>query len=238
MLTYKLLNNSATAAYGLIPETTQRLEAIARLTPFNPPVDVADQANVERILEMAGIQGGKYTKPDGVNITEAVYGLRAAPQTDSSFFVKNNGWTQQNPAVQGNFHGDYVQRSTVSYSGYLEMTPDEALYPSSSAGSGLIVGADASSLGAGALPVGAKKSLIRPFPGGEPPVNAYWSVTAYDLQGQLVKNSIHRYSIGSRDNITYPNGEPVYGKNSGSQSVFQILVQPADNAPPANWTSK
>lgn len=39
--------------------------------------------------------------------------------------------------------------------------------------------------------------------------------------------------------LTYPDGEPVYGNSSNPKrdGVFQVLVQPANVKPPANWTS-
>ncbi|QDS75207.1 hypothetical protein FKW77_000041 [Venturia effusa] len=55
----------------------------------------------------------------------------------------------------------------------------------------------------------------------------------YNEQGYLVKNSIDRYSLGDRLNLTYPAGETIYG--SDSDKVFEILVQAAE--PPINWTS-
>ena len=237
ILTYSFLNASSTAPTTLIDEVVQRLQLTARVAPYNPPEVVADQPDVTRIMNMAGISHGHYTTPATVNLTAAVYGLRAGSQTSTSFLVQNNGWYQSDPATQGDFLGDYVSRSTVAFSNHLEQVPAEALYPIPDNASALVVGADATSVGAGALPIGANQSILLTFDGGKPPVRGYWSLTAYDDEGYLVENSLNRVSIGSRSQITYAAGTPVYGGNS-SQEVFQILIQPADVTPPSNWTSK
>lgn len=53
----------------------------------------------------------------------------------------------------------------------------------------------------------------------------------------LIPNDLHRYNIGDRDNITYPDGKLVYGPDTSSEDgMFQILVQAADVPPPKNWT--
>jgi hypothetical protein len=64
----------------------------------------------------------------------------------------------------------------------------------------------------------------------------------YDAAGWLVENADNIYSVGDRGNMTSEVGTRIYTNSSGSDSqtsrTFQILIQPADVAPPANWTSK
>jgi len=82
---------------------------------------------------------------------------------------------------------------------------------------------------------------------GIPDVSGFWSLTVYNMQGYLVDNYLSQYSLGDRSNLTYPDGTPVYGNEvpDGSAAkkpfvemkTFQILLQPADNPPPATWTS-
>ncbi|KAI7072653.1 hypothetical protein KC352_g42377, partial [Hortaea werneckii] len=73
--------------------------------------------------------------------------------------------------------------------------------------------------------------------------NGFWSITGYEGD-YLIPNPQNVYALGDRSNITYPDGSRVYGSgaqsrsnNSLSNEQFQILIQPADVAPPTNWTS-
>ncbi|KAI7093225.1 hypothetical protein KC352_g39946, partial [Hortaea werneckii] len=73
--------------------------------------------------------------------------------------------------------------------------------------------------------------------------NGFWSITGYEGD-YLIPNPQNVYALGDRSNITYPDGSRVYSSGaqnrsnySMSNAQFQILVQPADVAPPANWSS-
>jgi len=61
-------------------------------------------------------------------------------------------------------------------------------------------------------------------------------LTAYDSAGFLIPNPRDVYSLGDRSQLTYPSGESVYGGPEEQDGPFQLLIQPADVAPPANWT--
>jgi Protein of unknown function (DUF1214) len=43
--------------------------------------------------------------------------------------------------------------------------------------------------------------------------------------------------LHEQSNITYPDGSLVYGGGSTTDGPFEILLQAADVAPPANWSS-
>lgn len=66
------------------------------------------------------------------------------------------------------------------------------------------------------------------FPSGPPPFrpNGFWSLTLYDANGFLVSNTLNRYSLGSRDNIT-----------RSANGSFTLIA--SSQAPPAaqlnNW---
>jgi len=82
---------------------------------------------------------------------------------------------------------DYVARATGTQMGIGANSRDEALYP--------ILDKDAS----GEPLDGSKHKYSLHFAKGQfPPVNAFWSLTMYDLPGQLlVRNPIKRYLINS-----------------------------------------
>ena len=60
----------------------------------------------------------------------------------------------------------------------------------------------------------------------------------YGADNYLIPNSGNRYAIGDRSNLTYADGDLVYGNASSRNGPFQILIQPADMMQPANWTNK
>ena len=89
------------------------------------------------------------------------------------------------------------------------------------------------------LTLGADESYIYTF-SGKPPLRGlgFWSLTVYDGDGYLIPNPRNASSLGDRSNITYPSGDAVYGSDSDTEQdgEFQLLIQPADVSPPANWT--
>ena len=59
----------------------------------------------------------------------------------------------------------------------------------------------------------------------------------YDNEGYLVSNPENKFAVGDRSNITFPNGDLVYGSGT-EDGTFQVLVQDANSIPPSNWTAK
>ena len=59
----------------------------------------------------------------------------------------------------------------------------------------------------------------------------------YDNEGYLVSNPENKWAVGDRSNITFPNGDLVYGSGT-KDGTFQVLVQDASSKPPSNWTAK
>ena len=53
---------------------------------------------------------------------------------------------------------------------------------------------------------GKNRYIIRFEKGGQPKVNAFWSVTMYNLQYNLVTNPINRYSLGDRSGMKADKG--------------------------------
>ncbi|ETS87482.1 hypothetical protein PFICI_01310 [Pestalotiopsis fici W106-1] len=137
--------------------------------------------------------------------------------------VLNNNWSIPIPSYQGNYGVHYAVQAVRATSAL--QTQTLALYPDhpSMVGSGL----DSST------------SLLLTF-SGKPPVleTGFWNICAYNAELDLIANPLDRYGIGSRVfNMTYANGENVYGPNaSAGDGVFQILVQDKAYPPPTNWT--
>lgn len=211
------------------------LNLVAKYGAVDGPEVQADSEAFGMNMTLAGISDGVYTPVKGVNLTEAnstallhVSAVDATTKTDL-----DNGWSMLNASNTGDYGTKYDVRADVAASGYEMIKAPKAIYPSWSNDS-----SSHSILGSGELNVGANESYIYTF-SGKPPLGrlGFWSVTAYH-DDYLIPNDQDIYTLGDRSNITYPHGQLVYGGNSTSDSTeFQILIQPADLAPPSNWTS-
>lgn len=95
-----------------------------------------------------------------------------------------NGWMWSDEMADPGFN--YLLRAEVARGGYVN-DPRESIYPA------------AITDDRGEALTGQRSYRIRFAPGGLPPVDAFWSLTAYDrATSQLVPNAIARYSIGDR----------------------------------------
>lgn len=101
----------------------------------------------------------------------------------------HNGW-RRNPAKAGSLGqaGDYFTRGIIqSFKGISANYPEEARYFSRSTNE------NGDSLNAN------ESTYELTFAAGQlPPVDAFWSLTMYGMDANLVSNSIDRYSIGDR----------------------------------------
>ena len=73
---------------------------------------------------------------------------------------------------------------------------------------------------------GAHTYRLRFAPHEQPPVRAFWSLTAYDERGWVVPNAIDRYALGSQDALERaPDGS------------LELTIQhaPPKEGPAANW---
>ncbi|MCJ1387052.1 hypothetical protein MMC17_010181 [Xylographa soralifera] len=236
-LTPALLNsslNTTTAALlfpGSLDATTvvQLLNLTARLSAYDPPENTSETSSVNGQLALAGLHYGIYTPPAGTNLTLASLladkSLTTSIQAPSLYKSFGNNWRTFISAASGNFHSYYAARAFIAWSGYLELVQYEALYPEYFG----------SASGNAIMTVAANQSILLTF-SEKPPVTGFWSLTAYGVDNYLIPNGLERFSLGDRSNLTYPDGTIVYG-NTSSNGNFQILMQPANVSPPANWTS-
>lgn len=126
---------------------------------------------------------------------------------------RNEGWSA--PKTLGHYDGQPLLRAVVARIGLGALVPEEALYYS------LYTGPDGAPLS------GAHRYVLRFGPGELPQANAFWSMTLYHRDTELlVANPLQRYSIGDR----------TPGLDFGADGSLEILIQHA--APPsgtANW---
>jgi len=120
--------------------------------------------------------------------------------------ARRAGWSRPDAAV-GNFGSNYLLRARCALRGIGGLPCEEAMY--------FIAATDA----AGAPLNGRHRYVLRFPPAGEPPVDAYWSLTAYWMDENnrrwLTPNEIDRYSIG---NLTP-------GLRYGPDSALEIFIQ-------------
>lgn len=99
-----------------------------------------------------------------------------------------NGWRVLTKAIgRAGKHGDFLMRAALqSLAGIVANDPEENLYPLATVDQN------------GAPLTGERKYVIRFPKGALPPVDAFWSITLYGMDYNLVANSLNRYSIGDR----------------------------------------
>lgn len=123
-----------------------------------------------------------------------------------------NGWLLSNVIADPGM--DYLLRAEIVRGGYVN-EPEESIYPAS-------ISDDR-----GEMLSGERRYRIHFNADGMPPVGAFWSITAYDMQtAQLTENPLGRYAIGDR------TPGLVYGAD-GSLDITLSAAPPAEGT--SNW---
>lgn len=131
--------------------------------------------------------------------------------------LQNHGWAIPNANI-GDFGTDYLFRAGVAEVGLVANTQDEAMY-------------EAGLLDSWYLPLFTFlpfKTYTLHFAAGQtPPADAFWSITVYDGNGNLVPNAEGRYSVSSS------RPEELVYRPDGSVDIIFSRTDPGD--PGANW---
>ncbi len=123
------------------------------------------------------------------------------------------GWSTP-PATLGQYGTDYATRAAVAMVGLGANLPQDAIYPNTRVDS------------TGQLLDGSHRYALH-FKASElPPVNAFWSLTAYDAHDFFIANPLQRYALGDRDPL-------VYNADGSLDLVLQAQPPSADREP--NW---
>lgn len=124
----------------------------------------------------------------------------------------HNGWMWSSNMADPGY--DYLLRAETARGGYVN-DPEESIYPAAIADDH------------GELLTGDRLYRIRFAPDALPPVEAFWSITAYDrATSQLVANPIDRYTIGDRTPGLVRDAD-------GSLSLYLSAAEPPQGR--ANW---
>ncbi|MFI7004376.1 DUF1254 domain-containing protein [Nocardia sp. NPDC050175] len=125
--------------------------------------------------------------------------------------VNENGWTFD-PDI-GTYGTNYLQRAAVAWKGLGANLPQDAIYPT------LFATAGAN---------GSTGRFRLHFPADQtPPVDAFWSLTAYDADSYLMSNPAGIYAIGHQI--------PVVPNPDGSIDLAVQQADPGPDVPPGNW---
>lgn len=123
------------------------------------------------------------------------------------------GWTSFQGVV-GRYETNYMARAVTARLAIGANPPEDAVYMSSSAD------------GNGQALKGSTRYRMHFDAPNLPPVQAFWSVTAYDKDGYFIANPINRYAIGDRDRLEFnPDGS------------LDLYIQSEDPGPDreSNW---
>ncbi|KAJ5710313.1 DUF1254-domain-containing protein [Penicillium malachiteum] len=221
-ITMRMLNSTLSSD---IP--TQVMQLTSRIAPYNPARNSSDQSCVDANLKTAGIRHGKQ-EPQANQDLDASFNatqteMAAVAGSPVNSMSLGNNWTALQSSVQGDFGTNYLLREYVATTGYLMLTQTEALYPTYSTGD---------------LSLSANEAYVFTFESKAPLIEkGFWSLTAYNAQHFLIANDENVYSRGSNSNITYGDGNLVYGDNDHADDTFELLIQPDNIKPPSDWTS-
>jgi hypothetical protein len=190
----------------------------AELLKVNPP-HITDQPMIAQ-LKKIGIVPGKsfdFDKADPV-IQSALMSAPANAQKLMAWKVPTlarvaNGWSM-NTDTMGVYGNYYLKRAIVAQVGIGANLPEDAIYP-------LNLGDET-----GQPLNGANKYTLHFAKGETPPVNAFWSVTLYDLEGFQVANVLNRFAVSSWMPFKY--------NADGSLDLYFQNERPGPNEE-ANW---
>ena len=195
------------------------------LMSINPPPIDQDRDILER-MKSIGIEVGndfdisKFSPETILRIKEIPrtialeWQLKILPILEDQGEIQNN-WVNIIRDI-GRFKNNYLNRAFIAYKGLGANIIEDAVYP--------VCEKDIE----GNHLMGGKKYIISMTEDELPPMNAFWSLTAYNQNDFLVHNTnaqVPIYSVGSRE-----------GLNKSEDQKYHILVQnekPDD--PDANW---
>jgi hypothetical protein len=201
------------------PERVKAMDALEFFTAFakalkaNPP-HKADAPMVHQLARIGIVPGQDFdaSKLTPEQIAALNEGMREAAAKIESFVTTGAahkpGWNSFRGEL-GRYGTNYSARAITARVAVGANPPEDAVYISDS------TDADGAPLN------GSMRYRVHFASGQLPPVQAFWSVTAYDKEGYFIANTINRYAIGDRDPLTFnPDGSLdlyIQGQNPGRE---------------------
>ena len=198
----------------------------------NPPA-TADSTLIEEMASIGIIPGQSFStenfsqqvKQKLESIPEKVHNKWESMGKNENPDMVKDGWIFMTQGM-GSYGTNYDFRAFIAFFGLGANLPEDAIYPSS--------GKDSNN----ELLDGAKKYVIHFTKEQIPPVNAFWSLTAYDKRNLLVENPINRYALGDRDNLKYnkDGSLDIYIQNTSIGKDKEANWLPSPKEGPMNLT--
>ncbi len=183
------------------------------------PAHITDQAMVARMARIGLVPGESF---DLDELQPAVrQALQHAPaialelmQTrQDAFGTLANGWLISTSGM-GVYGNDYFKRAMIALVGLGANPPEDAVYPMNVADSD-------------GEPLRGDQRYVLHFDADElPPVDAFWSVTMYDVEGYPVANAPDRFALGDRDELRF--------NADGSLDLYMQHESPGEDKE-SNW---
>ncbi|WP_330230476.1 DUF1214 domain-containing protein [Nocardia sp. NBC_00508] len=177
---------------------------------INPPAP--DDAPAMRRFATIGIRPGG--EVEGLSDAElgsaAATAQRQIPVYLGANSVNQNGWIYD-PTL-GAYGTDYLLRATQAWNGLGAALSEDAIYPT------FFGSVDDMNRG---------RFRLHFAPGKLPPVDAFWSLTAYDADSYLVPNPAGIYAVGHQ--------VPVALNPDGSLDITLQYADPGPSVPTGNW---
>jgi len=199
-------------------DTTTYFARFAELLRDNPPGPF-DYPMIHR-LERVGFKAGQNFDLNGVppQIKQAFERASRDGKASVAKAAKEaggeggKGWVYTTRS--GVYGVDYLYRAAIALCCLGENLPQDAVYPSLST--------DRES-----RPLDGNSNYVLHFDKGKfPPVDAFWSVTAYDTDGYFIPNALNRLALGDRDKLVT--------NSDGSLDLYIQANTPGDEKE-ANW---
>lgn len=181
------------------PEIVDKMDAatffgrFAELLKDNPPnqVDYPMTHRLERVGFKVGESFDLAAAPEAIRQAfERAYGdgkALVAAEGNKAAGIGGKGWVYTTRS--GAYGVDYLYRAAIAQCCVGENLPQDAVYPALSSDSE-------------GEPLDGNGNYVLHFDKGKlPPVDAFWSVTAYDAEGYMIPNVLKRQAIGDRDKL-------------------------------------
>lgn len=196
----------------------QFYEVLAKMLASNPVPD-QDRGLLARWQRIGLVPGrfdaDKLPVPVRRGLERAIaQGNKQVAAAQFGIAITRNGWNYS--LVIGKSGADWGLNAAIAMGGYGNLPEDSVYYQRN--------------MDAAGNPLTGAKAYTMTFPKGQlPPVEAFWSITAYGMASlDFVENPIKRYSIGDRTPGLKLNKD-------GSLTLYLSGEPPADKKLRANW---